>query len=126
MLLLGVASDDLVFDLVVDALWENAASDELVLGGVRATVDDALGVGIADAGDRLELISGSGVDVERRRAGFRCSRWRFWRLSDVEDRSNSEQKSGGKQLATKSEHRSVSLWVVAYCGRVRESAGRVK
>src|ERR1700746_1683902 len=100
-LLLGMTGDDLVFDLVVDALRENAASDQLVLGGIGAAVDDALRVGVADTGDRLELIGGGGVDVQRRCGGFRCSRCWFGRLSDVEDGSNSEQKGDDKQLATK-------------------------
>jgi hypothetical protein len=70
-LLGGLVGDDLVLDLVVDALGQDAARDELVLGGVRASVDDAFGVGVADAGDGLELIGGGGVDVDliRRRGG---------------------------------------------------------
>ncbi len=61
---LGCAGDDLVLDLVVGGFGKNAAGEELVLGGVGAAVDDALGVGVADAGKGLELVGGGGVDVE--------------------------------------------------------------
>jgi len=54
-----MAGDDLVLDLVVDALGKNATRDELIFGGVGAAVDDALGVGITDAGEGLELIRGA-------------------------------------------------------------------
>jgi hypothetical protein len=66
MLLLrrGLLGDDLVLDLVVDALRQNTAGDELVFSGVGAVVDDALGVGVADAGDGLELVGRGGVDVD--------------------------------------------------------------
>ena len=63
-LLFGVAGDDLVFDFVVGGFGKDAAGEELVFGGVGAAVDDALGVGVADAGKGLELIGGGGVDVE--------------------------------------------------------------
>src|SRR5882672_9982924 len=71
-LLLGVAGDDLVLDLVVRGLGKNAAGDELVLGGVGAAVDDALGIGVADAGEGLELVGGGGVDVEFVGGSGRC------------------------------------------------------
>src|SRR5580765_1910980 len=64
LLLGGLRSDDGVLDLVVDVLGQDAAGDELVLGGVGAAVDDALGVGIADAGEGLQLVRGRCVDVE--------------------------------------------------------------
>src|SRR5437868_11518130 len=80
-LLLGMTGDDLIFDLVVDALGENAARDELVFSRVGAAIDDALGVGIADAADGFELVGCRSVDIERRCAGFRCGRRWFGRLS---------------------------------------------
>lgn len=63
-LFLGFAGDDLIFDFVVGGLGEDAAGDELILGGVGAAVDDAFGVGVADAVEGLELVGGGGVDVE--------------------------------------------------------------
>ena len=67
-----MAGDDLVLDLVVGGLRENAAGDELVLGGVGAAIDDALGIRIANAGEGLELVGGRRVDIERC-CGGRCS-----------------------------------------------------
>lgn len=60
-----MAGDDLVLDLVVRGLGEDAAGNELVLCGVGPAVDDALCVGVADTVECLELIGGGGVDVER-------------------------------------------------------------
>jgi hypothetical protein len=60
----GLVGDDLVFDLVVDALGQDAAGDELVFGRIGPSVDDALGIGVADAGDGFELVCGGGVDVD--------------------------------------------------------------
>ena len=60
-----MTGDDLVLDLVVGSLGENAAGDELVLGSVGTAVDDALGVSVADAGKGLELVGGGGVDIEQ-------------------------------------------------------------
>ena len=79
--LVGCAGDDLVLDLVVSCLGKDAAGDELVFGGVGAAVDDALGVGVADAGKGLELVGGGGVDVERGGCGWPpgSARWgRSW------------------------------------------------
>jgi hypothetical protein len=52
----SVGGDDHVLDAVISLLREDAAGGELVLGGVRTTVDDALGVGVADAGQGFELV----------------------------------------------------------------------
>ena len=60
-----MAGDDLVLDFVVCGLRKDATGDELVLGGVGAAVDDAFGVGVADAGEGLELVGGGGINVER-------------------------------------------------------------
>ncbi len=42
-----------VLDLVVSGLREDSAGDKLILRGVGASVDDAFGVCIADARERL-------------------------------------------------------------------------
>jgi hypothetical protein len=112
-LLLGMACDDLVLDLVIRTLGKNAASDELVFSGVWAAVDDALGVGISDAGEGLELVGRGGVNVERcSRCNSRSRCWfgSFGGLGNIENRDTGEQESGGDQLAAKIEHRRVSLY----------------
>ncbi len=54
--------------LVVGLLGEDATADELVLGGVRSDRRTMrCGVGVADAGEGLELVGGGGVDVELER-----------------------------------------------------------
>src|SRR5258705_10276870 len=108
-LLLGVAGDDLVLNLVVRGLRENASGDELVLGGVGTAVDDALGVGVANAGEGLELVRCGGVNIERRSGGRRCCCRRLRRLGKIEERGNCEQEGGYKQLAAKNENRRNSL-----------------
>src|SRR5258708_32986134 len=96
-----MAGDDLVLDLVVCSLGKNAAGDELVLGGIGAAVDDALGVGVADAGEGLELIGGGGADVLRRRRSRCCRRglgWPGW----SKDEGEGKKEGGGQQISAKS------------------------
>ena len=93
-LFLGMACDDLVFDLVVSSSGKNASGEELVFGSVRAAVDDAFGVGIADAGEGFELIGCCCIDIERS-GGRGCSRSWFGRLGNAEDRSYDEEKGDG-------------------------------
>jgi hypothetical protein len=107
-LLLGMTCDDLVLDLVVRGLRKNASGDELVLRGIGAAVDDALGVGVADAGESLELVGGGGVNVERRSSSSSGCGW-FGGLGNSEQGGKREQEGGGDQLAAKIEHRGVSL-----------------
>ena len=79
-LFFGVAGDDLIFDLVVGGFGKDAASKELIFGREGAAVDDALCVGVADAGERFKLVGGSGVDVDLvgcRGAGFGGGGGRF-------------------------------------------------
>ena len=61
-LLLG---DDLVLDLVVGRLRDDALLHQLVLALVRAARDDLGGIGLADTRQRVELIGGRGIDVEQ-------------------------------------------------------------
>jgi hypothetical protein len=70
-----MAGDDLVLDLVVRGLREDAASDELIFRGIRATVDDAFCVGIADTVEGLELVRRGRVDVEGGCRGSRRAGW---------------------------------------------------
>src|ERR1700730_10661238 len=104
-----MARDDLVLDLVVRGLGKNAAGDELVLGSVGAAVDDALGIGVADAGEGFELVGRGGVNVERSSCCCGSCRW-VRSLGERESGGNGEQEGSGKQLAAKIEHRTVSLW----------------
>src|SRR5579871_4389257 len=122
LLLFGMAGDDLVFDLVVGGFGKNAASKKLIFGGVGAPVDDALSVGIADARKGLELVDGSGVDVDL----IGCSgRGRFswggrFGLADGAQ-GEDEKESGGQKLVTEMEHRWDLLEEHDFtCGRVRE------
>src|SRR5580692_7912103 len=100
-----MACDDLVFDLVVGGLRKDAAGDELVLGGVGTAIDDSLGIGVANAGEGLELVGSSGVNVQRSSSCGRGGSCGLGGLGDIEDWSNGEQECGGKYLAAKIEHR---------------------
>src|SRR6202795_447455 len=91
-----MAGDDLILDLVVRGLRENATGDELVLGGVGAAIDDALGVGVADAGKGLELVSRGSVDIERRCSCCRRSRCWFGCLGKSESGGYGEKEGNGK------------------------------
>ena len=61
-LLLG---DDLVLDAVVGLLRHDLLLHQLVLALVGPALDDRGGIGLADAGQFVELVGGGGVDVEQ-------------------------------------------------------------
>src|SRR5437660_6901709 len=66
--LVAVASllgDDLVLDPVVGRLRHHLLLYKLVLGLIRPVLDDLLGVGLADALHRLQLVGRGAVDVKR-------------------------------------------------------------
>jgi hypothetical protein len=104
-----MACDDLVFDLVVSSRGKDAAGHKLVLGGIGAAVNDALGVGIADPGEGLELVRGRGVDVQRCSC-CGCRSGCFRSLGGGENGNSGKEESNGEEFATKIEHRRVSLW----------------
>src|SRR5580658_3865540 len=60
---LGLLGDDHVFDLVVGGLRDDLFLYQIKFGAVGSAVDDLLRVGVADAGQLLELIFGCSVDV---------------------------------------------------------------
>src|SRR5260370_40675922 len=104
-----MAGDDLVLDLVVRGLGENAAADELVPGGVGAAVDDAPGVSVADTRDGLELIGGGGVGIERRCGGWWCGRRGVGGVREIEKGGKRGQEGVGKEIAAKSGQRRGSV-----------------
>src|ERR1700722_13344174 len=109
-LLLWLAGDDLVLDLVIGGRRKNAASEELILGGVGAAVDDALGVGVADAVEGLELVGSGGVDIKQccgGGGGLGCLSSGVGRHG--EGRNNSDQQGDGEKPLVKSEHAWISL-----------------
>src|SRR5437867_8772303 len=59
-----LAGDDVVLDLVVRRLRDDALADQLVLPLVGAILDDLLGVGVADPGQRLEVGLRGAVEIE--------------------------------------------------------------
>jgi hypothetical protein len=61
---LRLMGDDLVFDLVVSCLRDNLLVHQIELGPIRPSVDNFLRVGVADAGQSLELIFGRAVEIE--------------------------------------------------------------
>ena len=61
-LLLG---DDLVLDAVIGLLRDDILVHEVVFALVGPARDDLCGIGLADAGQRVELVGGGGVDVEQ-------------------------------------------------------------
>src|SRR5207302_3916241 len=61
-----LAGDDVVLALVVRRLRDDALADQLVLPPVGAVLDDLLGVGVADPGQRLEVGPRGAVEVELR------------------------------------------------------------
>jgi hypothetical protein len=56
--------DDEVLDLVIGGLRDDLLVDQFVLPFVRPTLDDRVGVGGADSGQRLELFGSSRVEVD--------------------------------------------------------------
>ena len=72
----------LITSLAISGFWENALLGELILRGVGAALDDAICIGVADAGEGFELGGSCGVDVESVAGGggvsfFRCGSGRF-------------------------------------------------
>ena len=102
-LLLGPAGDDLILNLVVSGFRKNAARDKLVLRSVGAAVDDAFGVGVADAGEGLELVGCGGVDVElagNSGGGFGLGDG----VRRREDRNGDDQKREGEKFVAQGVH----------------------
>src|SRR5262249_9502076 len=76
LLLLGrLLGDDLVLDLVVGRLRDDLFGNQLLLLRVRPALDDLLGVGVADAGQLLELGLAGRIEVERLFLGRRRARF---------------------------------------------------
>ena len=68
---LFLPGDDLVFDLVVDRGRKDLFVEEFVLPSVRASFDDLVAIGLADAGKRAQFIGARRIDVyEGGRRGF--------------------------------------------------------
>jgi hypothetical protein len=116
-----MAGDDLVLDLVVSGLWEDASGNELIFCSIWAAVDDSLRVGVADPGESLELVGRCGVDVQGR--GGSSSSWSdgFGALGNGEYRRDREQEGGGKEFVTKVEHRVLLLWAECFTAEEYES-----
>jgi len=108
-----MTGDDLVLDLVVSSLREDAAGNELVLRSVGTSINDAFCVRVADAVEGLELVRGGRVDVE---GGGGGSSGGFRSLGDSgchgQGWNCGEQERGDEKFVTKIEHlRSPSLAV---------------
>ena len=56
--------DYFVGDFVVRRLGHDLFANEIGLGAIGAAFDDFFGVGVADAGEFLELVFGGGVKVD--------------------------------------------------------------
>jgi hypothetical protein len=97
-----VLGDDHVLDAVVGLLGDDALADELVLRGEGAGVEDALGVGVADAGKALELVGIGGIDVDEGGGGGRCRRLGSALGGGGED--GGENKGRGEECVAKLEH----------------------
>jgi hypothetical protein len=120
-LFFGVAGDDLVFDLVVSGLREDASGNELILGGVGAAVDDSLRVGVANSGECLELVGCCGIDVQGRGGCGSGGSAGFGALGNGEYRDDREQERGGKEFVMKIEHRVLLLWAECFTAEEYES-----
>lgn len=57
--------DDAVANAFIGRLGQDAAGDQLILGGVRPIVDDAFHINVAHAGQRSQFSRGSGVDIQQ-------------------------------------------------------------
>lgn len=110
------------------AWGKNAAGDELIFGGVGTAGDDACGVGVTNALEGLELVSGSGVDVEWRSSGRSCRSGNGFGLGYGKDWYKGEEESGGEKLIAKVAHRWCLRGDVGdlSCERVREATKLVK
>ncbi len=75
--LLLLIGDDLILDLVVDTLRQNAPGHKLILRRVGTSIDNALRVSVPNTGNCFQLVSGGGVNVDLvRRRGCCSSRLR--------------------------------------------------
>jgi hypothetical protein len=61
----GLLGDDLILDLVVGRGRHDLLLHQIVLARVRPVLDDLLGVRVADAGQRLQLVLAGGVEIQR-------------------------------------------------------------
>src|SRR5260370_398170 len=91
-----------------------SVGDEVILRGGGADVDDALGVGVADAGKGLELVGCGGVDIELVGGSGRCGLgsgggFGGGLLGYGADGEN-EKEGGGEELAAKVRHGLESPW----------------
>jgi len=66
-LLLG---DDLVLDLVINALWQDILLHQVVFSLVGAAFDNGVGARGSDARQGVEISGTRGIDVEQAAAGF--------------------------------------------------------
>src|SRR5580704_12865199 len=71
---LALLGDDFVFDLVVSRLGKHLLFHQVGLGPVRTAIDDLLGISRANAGKRIQLSFGGGVDVKQIRRARACGR----------------------------------------------------
>src|SRR5512141_2657789 len=55
---------NLVFDPLIRGAWKNLLLHQLVFPCIRSPLDDLLGVGLANARERHELLGGGCVDVK--------------------------------------------------------------
>src|SRR5579864_3422370 len=67
---LGLLGDDQILDLVVSRLRNDLLLHQLVLGAIRPPVNDFLGIGVANAGQFLQLIFRCGIDIQFFRVGL--------------------------------------------------------
>src|SRR5262249_25560422 len=90
--------DDQVLDLVVGGLRDDLLLDQLVLPLEGPGVDDLLGVGVADPGERLQLVHGGAVEVERRglRSGALGGRRRGLGLGAGRGGRSGRRRRGGR------------------------------
>src|SRR6266852_8746651 len=101
-LLLGLVRDDLVLDLRVRRLRDDLLLPKLVLRLVRPPLDDLLRVGVADAGQLLELGLACGVEIELVGLGRFLLRRRGLREGDR--RSGKQESESERQRAQESGH----------------------
>jgi len=120
-----MAGDDLVLNLVVRSLRENAAGDELVLRGVGAAIYDSLCVGVSDAVESLQLIGRGRVDVKWGSRGCSGGGGRFCGLGNGRRAGQGwncgEQERGGEKFVTKTEHRRSPSLAVCFTAEEYES-----
>src|ERR1017187_10497648 len=64
--------NDQIFDFVINRLGHYLLLHEFVLGPIGTSVNDLRRVGIANTRNGLELVGGSGVDVDESGGFLRC------------------------------------------------------